>query len=287
MIPSDQYGSGTLAGLGGRMPYRHAWLFVATLIAATAFAFWHSYFAILARAPLGFHIHGVTASLWMLLLLVQSWTAHHARVATHRAVGRATFVAAPLFAAGSMAVLHSMAAGTAGGDPFYDLWGARLAWIDWLALLAVLYAVAMALHHRRNVRLHAGYMLSTALPLVSPVFGRVINQTVPGLIVSGPQDFPIFGMGAQLGNVPAAIIALWLWRRDPRFGRPWAIALAVIVAQTIGFETWAAGARWRGLFTTLGTQPLPALLAFGLAGGAVTVWWGWTAPTGKPRPATT
>ena len=81
------------------MPYRYAPAFIVAMIAATIFAFWRSYFGILSTAPLGFHAHGITASLWMLLLLAQSWTPHRGQMAVHRAMGRATFVVLPLFAA--------------------------------------------------------------------------------------------------------------------------------------------------------------------------------------------
>ncbi len=268
------------------MPYRHAWLFIVALIAATVFAFWHSYFGVLSSAPAGFHLHGVTATLWMLLLLAQSVTPHRGRMALHRRLGRASFVAVPLFAAGAMGVIHSMAVGTVNGNPFYALWGARLACIDLLAFGALLYAAGMALRHRRDVRLHSGYMLSTALYLVSPVLGRVINQTVPGLIIHGPGDFPIFGAGVQLANLLAAISALWLWRRDPAIGRPWATALAVIVTQMVAFETLATSSAWRDAFLALGTQPLAALMIFGVMAGTATMWLGWTAPAkgGNPRP---
>jgi hypothetical protein len=263
------------------MPYRHAWLFIVVLIGATVFAFWRSYFAIFSASPAGFHIHGVTASLWMLLLLGQSWTPHHGQIKLHRLLGRATFVAIPLFAAGSMGVIHSMATATAGGDPFYALWGARLAFIDWLAFGALLYAAGMALRHRRNVRLHAGYMLSTALPLISPVFGRVVNRTVPGLMIHGPQDFPVFGWCAQIGNGMAAMIALWLWRRDPRVGRPWAVVLGVVVVQIIGFETVATSDGWRAVSAAVGTLPLAGLMAFGAAAGVGAVVLGWMLPVGR------
>jgi hypothetical protein len=275
-----------LQSFGGNMPYRHAWLFIVALIAATVFAFWRSYFGILSTSSAGFHAHGVTATLWMLLLLAQSWTPHHGQIALHRILGRATFVATPLFAAGAMGVLHSMAAGTVGGNPFYALWGAKLGLLDVLAFGAVLYATGMALRHRRNARLHAGYMLSTALPLVSPVLGRVFNQTVPGLVIHGPQDFPVFGAGVQLANLVAGLIALWLWRRDPRVGAPWAVALGVIVVQAVAFETLAASPAWHAAFATLATPPLAALMAFGLAVGAATVAVGWNARFGTPKSAT-
>ncbi|MCW1432259.1 hypothetical protein [Novosphingobium sp. JCM 18896] len=259
------------------MPYRHAWVFIIALLTATFFAFWRSYFSILPTASVGFHIHGITASLWMLLLLAQSRTPHRGQIAMHRRLGQATFVAVPLFSAGSMGVIHSMAVGTATGDPFYALWGAPLAFIDWLAFGAVLFAVGMALRHRREVRLHSGYMLSTVLMLLSPVLGRVINKTVPGLIIGGPKDFPVFGWGVQLANFIAGAIALWLWRRDPRTGRPWAVALGVIVVQIVGFQTWGTSEGWRLVSTALGTRPLGALLAFGIVAGAATVIIGWSA----------
>lgn len=262
------------------MPYRHAWLFIVALLAATLFAFWRSYFSVMPTSPAGFHIHGATATLWMLLLLAQSWTPHRGQMALHRLIGRMTFVAAPLFAAGAMAVIHSMAAGTAGGNPFYALWGVKLGLLDALAFGAMLYAVGMALRHRRNVRLHAGYMLSTALPLVSPVLGRVFNQTVPGLIVRGPPDFPVFGGGVQLANLVAGLVALWLWRRDPRHGQPWAVALGVIVVQMVGFQAIPASEPWTSAFGALGTPSLPLMLALGLAAGAAVVWAGWTTSAG-------
>lgn len=270
------------------MPYRHAWLFIVALIAATVFAFWRSYFSVLSTSSTGFHIHGVTASLWMLLLLAQSWTPHRGQLATHRLVGKATFVATPLFAAGGLAVMHSMAAGTVGGNPFYALWGVKLSVLDALAFGAVLYATGMALRHRRQVRLHAGWMLSTALPLVSPVLGRVFNQTVPGMTIRGPQDFPVFGGGVQLANLVAGLIALslwglWLWRRDPRHGQPWAVALGVIVAQIVAFQLIPASEPWTSAFGLMAAPPLGVLLALGLAMGAATVWAGWTTPADRRK----
>lgn len=260
------------------MPYRYASMFIAALIAATIFAFWRSYFGKLPGTSMGFHVHGITASLWMVLLLAQSWTPHRGRLAVHRALGRTTFVALPLFAAGSMAVLHSMAVATKDGDRLYALWGASLAAIDVLAFGAVVYAVGMALRHRRSVKLHAGYMLSSALPLVSPVFGRLFNRTIPGLAINGPQDFPMFGWSVQLANMFAGIIALWLWQRDPRMGAPWAAALAVVAVQIIGFEVAAGSRAWTAAFLWLGTLPLALLMLSGALVGVAAIVAGWTMP---------
>lgn len=213
----------------------------------------------------------------MLLLLAQAWTPHKGAVALHRKLGRATFVMLPLFGMGAMGVIHSMAMGTIGGDPFYAMWGAPLAVIDWLAFLTVLYSVGMAFRHRRQVRLHSAYMLSTTIMLLSPVLGRIINRTVPGLIIRGPQDFPLFGWGVQLANLLAALMAFWLWRRDRTTGRPWAIVLGVVLLQIIGFQLLGSNDWWRAVSTGLGTLPLELLMAFGFTAGAMTVFVGWNA----------
>ena len=220
----------------------------------------------------------------MLLLLAQSRTPHSGQMALHRFVGKTSFIAVPLFAAGSLAVVHSMSVATRAGDPFYALWGAKLAFVDLVAFAAVLYGAGMALRHRRQVRLHAGYMLSTALPLVAPVLGRLIGDTVPGLTIGGPQDFPVFGLDQQLANLAAALIALRLWRRDSRFGHPWAVAMGVITVQIIGFELLPATT---GLLRSICTLPLPALLLAGVAAGLATVLAGWRLSAPRARAVAT
>jgi hypothetical protein len=116
----------------------------------------------------------------------------------------------------------------------------------------------------------------------------VINQTVPGLTIRGPQDFPLFGPGVQLANLIAAGIALWLWRTNRSAGRPWAVALGVVVVQIVSFETLATGSAWGRLFVAIGSLPLTVFLAFGLIAGATTVLIGWNVHAGRrvAQPAT-
>jgi len=54
------------------MPFRFAAYFILGLIGITIVAFWPGFFSSLDSAPWGFHFHGITASLWMLLLAFQS-----------------------------------------------------------------------------------------------------------------------------------------------------------------------------------------------------------------------
>ena len=62
---------------------------------ATIAAFWSSYFGKLGSAPVGHHLHGITSTLWMLLLIWQSWTIHNRKRSQHALAGKSSFVLAP------------------------------------------------------------------------------------------------------------------------------------------------------------------------------------------------
>lgn len=267
------------------MPYRHAWLFVVALIAATFIAFWRGYLARLGASPLAFHIHGTTAGFWMALLAFQSWNIHARSRALHRRVGLATFMAVPLFFVGSVAVIQTMAQATAGGhDPFYNIYGERLGAYDLIAAVTFGWLVSMALVTRRNVQLHSRYLLATSLLLLGPVVGRVINRVVPGLIISSPADFHLFAWGLHLSTAVAVGIAAWLYLSNRRFGRPWLIAGGACLLESIAFETVAKTAAWKDVFTSLAPVPTPVLYVVGLVIGAILVVLSWKAPLPQ-RPA--
>ena len=61
------------------MPLRRAHYLVLAMVLATVVAFWPTYFAVLRTARTELYLHGVTATAWMLLLALQSWTIHHQR----------------------------------------------------------------------------------------------------------------------------------------------------------------------------------------------------------------
>lgn len=54
------------------MPYSKAHYVVALVLLATIIGFWPSYFGNLREAPLAFHFHGVIATAWIILLMLQA-----------------------------------------------------------------------------------------------------------------------------------------------------------------------------------------------------------------------
>ncbi|MFS0736733.1 hypothetical protein ABC347_06765 [Sphingomonas sp. 1P06PA] len=260
------------------MPFRRAPYAIALLFAVTILAFWPGYFGRLAASPLAFHFHGITASLWLVMLAAQSATIHGGRRDLHRAIGLSSLALFPLLLGGSAAVLHSMAVATASGtDPFYNIYGARLAIIDASSIPLLGWLYFNAIRDRRSVQRHARFLMATPLPLLMPIVGRLLNHHVPGLIIMGPQDFGLFAIGLRLSSLFAIAVAGWLYASDPRHGRPFLVAGIVIAGQTIAFDTIGHVAGWQQLVVALGRLPsLPIILAVVGIGIAIS-WLAWVA----------
>lgn len=124
--------------------------------------------------------------------------------------------------------------------------------------------------------------LATPLLLIGPALGRVYNAHLPGLIINGPQDFPLFRWSVHLGGLTAMMIALWLWSRHRRHGQPWLVVAAVIMLQSLLFETIGFSRIWNAAYIAFGdiSAPVHAIGAGMIAAAAL--WWGWRAVPARP-----
>lgn len=236
------------------MPYRQAHWLVLAIFPLAGLAFWPAYLSQFATAPAQFHLHGITASLWLLLLAAQSWTIHHGGRGLHRKLGIASLVLFPLFLAGGAGIFLGMAQRYVEGGPFYAMYAPRLAWIDLVSVAAFAWFFHQAMRHRRQTQIHARYLLATAFLLLPPILGR-LGPILPPLGIAGPQDFWKLGISFQLGNAIPVLIAFALALRSGRYGRPWweaggAILLAAILYQTVGGTEW-----WQRLFAQFAAVP--------------------------------
>jgi hypothetical protein len=269
------------------MPYRHAHWYLLLLFPLTGLAFWPNYFGKLAQSPYAFHVHGVTASLWIALLAFQSWSIHHRRNALHRSGGLASLALFPLFVAGGLLVIQTMAVKfAAGSDPFYAVFGARLGAIDAVSSAAMPCLFYLALKWRRKVHLHARYMLAPILFLLPPILSRLM-PALPPLAIAGPADFHRFGYGVHLADALAIAIAALLYARAPKWGRPYLVVGLLVAAQSLVFETLGRTAAWEGLFGAIGAVPTAVVATLGLGLGAAAAWAGWASGRTPARPLAT
>jgi len=139
------------------MPYPKAHYYVLFVVAVIAVGFWPSYFSVLATSPWQFHAHGVIASLWVVMVAGQSWTAHSkSRLELHRSIGKASLFLFPFLIAGLFAIIDRTGKGyLANDDPVRMMFGGSF--LMGMAIAAVAYVAVFynALKWRRKVWLHS------------------------------------------------------------------------------------------------------------------------------------
>jgi hypothetical protein len=257
------------------MPYRHAHLWLLALFPLIGVAFWPGYWGQLGQAPFALHAHGITATAWLLLLTVQSWSIHARKLFWHRATGLATFVVLPMFAAAGPLALHGMAdLWRTNADPFHAAYGTRLVLADMIAGPSVIVMAVYAFVHRRRVVAHSSAMLGTALLVLPPIIGRLF-PAIPGFPHGGWAGFAGFGLSFHLGEAATLVIAIWLAARTPEACVSFGFAGAATAAQMVGFAT-VGKTEWWSRWTIVLTEIPSGFMA--LAAAATTLallWWAW------------
>lgn len=266
------------------MPFRHAHWWILGLFPVAFLAFWPNYLSVISTSPLAYHIHGITASLWLVLLAVQSWSIHHDKRAFHKTNGLVSLALFPLFLAGGASIFVGMAQRyVEGATPFSKIWPPHLAWLDFVAIGGLAWFYFRALKQRRKVGPHSSYLLATAIFLLPPILGRLAPIPL-GLDFNDPGVFEKMGPSFHLGNVASALIAFVIAARAGKNGRPFVVAGLLVLLSTLLFEFPGGTAAWKGIYVYAAAIPtVPFALAAALAGAAIG-WAGWNA--GK-RPAAT
>ena len=266
------------------MPYRHAPYYILAVMAVIVAGFWPSYFAIWGEVPWQFHAHGIAASIWVTMVLAQSWTAQHKQFGIHAAVGKSSLLLFPFLIGGLAAIIDLTGKGFVAGDgPSRVEYGGQFLIGLALAIAAYVVLYYRALKFRRKVWLHSGYMLATPLILFESPFSRLMAGFVPGLTIRGPEDFDRIIPSIEYAMAIELLIVGVLWWRFRDKASPFLVAAAFIVAQMLTMGLMHDNAVLERLLLSIGNVPSAAVVLTGFAIGAATSWAGWSA--GK-RPQT-
>ena len=267
------------------MPYARAPYYMLVVIAVIVAGFWPSYFSIWGTVPWQFHAHGVAASIWVLMVLVQSWTVHRDQLPLHRAVGKSSLLLFPFLIGGLAAIIDVTGKGFVTGDGLSrQMFGAQFLIGLALAMAAYVTLFYRALKYRRKVWVHSGYMLATPLILFESPFSRLMNMTIPAFAIEGPQDFGRILSSIEWAMALELVVIALLWWRFRDKVTPFLIAGGFIVAQMLTMGLLSKNALLEGLLTLIGNLPSAAVVLTGFAIGAATSWAGWNAGK-RPLPA--
>ena len=211
------------------------------LLALTLFAFWPTYLS-KPFAPIdGYtHFHAAIGALWLLLVLTQALLIVARKRPVHRALGRVSYVAAPLFVLSSVLLAHHRFSRM---DPATFNQEAYTLYLPLTAALLFAAAWSLALVYRASVRLHARFMACTALLLLDPVLGRFLAFHVVELpefwhyqLITFSAECAVVGMLYKtlpspslerrvfgiFGVVYAAVLVLWFFAPRTAAWHAWA-----------------------------------------------------------------
>lgn len=267
------------------MPYKYGHYFVGLVLIVVLTGFWASYFKVIGGLPMAFHVHALTASLWLMLLIVQSVAIHARQNALHRFLGKASFVMFPLLIVGFVMIINVSA------QRYVDQEGAFIALLGpsfgigmAIAIVAYLTLFHLALRNRRNTRLHAGYMLATPMILFESPFSRLMEQSFPWMNIIGSEGPRALLDTIVISDGLVAIFALSLYFMDRRNGAPWLVAAGFVLLQALAMW-FAPGVTWlNDAFAAYGVLPPALTVTLGLLVGAGAAYLGWTGGGSGSRP---
>jgi len=194
--------------------YAHRWLLIPFFI--TLLGFTPSYFLKLGEASWQQHLHGVSAMLWFVLLIVQPYLATHGRLAQHRVVGPIGLLLAGMVVASALGVLPANIENAQNPAPppfFPPAFFYGISFVDLVIAIGFTASVVMAMLNVRRPRDHALWMISTALWALSPglvrllAFGMMFTVGVEGLTLI---DFVVL---ATFPIVAAIVVMMIRMRR--------------------------------------------------------------------------
>ncbi len=220
--------------------YRRSAPFFGALLLLAVPAFWPTY--IVPKEYEGdwhVHVHGVALLLWALLLVAQPWLVWAGRLRTHRQLGKASYVIAPVIVISTILLAKYRMSREHPPDQLYFLY--LQLW------LTVVFAIAyiQAIRWRRSGGIHARYMICTGLTMIDPIVARLLYN------VGGIE--PPWMQIVTFLVVDAVLLALWL--RDRRLGngvRVFPLMLALFVAFEIptfflpATTGWESFGKWFG-----------------------------------------
>ncbi len=152
--------------------YPNAHWYFALAILTTWIGFSTSYFGRLKQTDIYHHIHGATAGLWMLLLLIQPILYKQGKIALHRKLGKiSAIILVPVLVAGGIKMMHMMIKAQANYPPNSVY---RLAYIDLYSLVLFILFFGLGIWYGKQINLHARYMTCTVLTILPPAITRLL-----------------------------------------------------------------------------------------------------------------
>lgn len=207
-------------------------------------AFWTSYYGHLRDdMPIGKHLHGVSMTLWCLMLIGQALLIRLKKNSIHKLTGKLSYVIVPLILATGAHLAHITVSEMEKGSSIYYYFIALM----FNSLLAFAAIFGLAIWYRKKPLSHARYMVCTIFPLFTPITDRLIYKHFDELIPLAPmlEGMPMVQMlGFVFGNLLLIGLLIWDWKAHKRKD-VFPIVLLIMVLYHLSVATFYKFSFWQ------------------------------------------
>jgi len=146
----------------------HLWLIIPFLIVFLGFYF--SYWSKFKEAQFTQHLHGLTATAWFILIIVQPFLYQKSKMDLHRRLGIiGVFIAGGVVFSAMQIIPNNLRLENVVEHLRYSF-----VFADFIFVIGFSYAVIMAIINKNNIDLHARYLFSTVFWVMLPALSRLI-----------------------------------------------------------------------------------------------------------------
>src|SRR5690554_6785205 len=191
----------------------HLWLLIPFAIAIIGFM--RSYFLNFVNVSFGNHMHGISATIWFIFVIIQPYLATHGQLKRHRMIGRiGTFLAGVVFASAMTLIPENIRFAQNDINPIvapdYFLYG--VSFFDFVAIMGFGVSVVIGVLRYKNLDEHAIWMISTVLWALMPALARFALTFV---MLSGgePVSFAYLAMATTPAIMITALIVMYKMKR--------------------------------------------------------------------------
>lgn len=220
----------------------HLWMLVPFAISILGFSY--SYYLSLPRVTFHQHVHGLSATLWYVLVVVQPYLiARKHDIRRHRSLGAVGTLLAGVVAGSAYALIPRNIDDVATLDPD-GFFNPTFAWfavvIDFLLVSMFVASVVMAIFaiKRRDLAGHVQWMMASVFFVLSPALARMMGI---GMIIASKGDMTgisLVGLAAPAMAVMLALIVVYFRKfgslRHPAFGLLVASHVPYLFVERIG-----------------------------------------------------
>lgn len=224
-------------------PKAHLWLLIPFIL--TIAGFYLSYWSRFTEAPWRQHIHGLSATAWYLLVILQPWLIHNKPASYHKKVGViGVFLAgAVVFSAFQVMPFQVV------NDFLPDVLKYGFSFVDICALagfsICVIFGVLNA--KNKNINVHARWLISTVFWILLPATARLVYFPMLNAYDGNP---PItYIQTVYLSCIITAVIPLLFmmyldYKKEKKVYKPYLFTLAGISFYTLALAPMGKWQWW-------------------------------------------